>query len=104
MQKDPTKFWLAVPKPHLHWQPKYSSTITHIKYSILPYIKIGLSINLTKFSPPGSHFRITIFEQEGGRPGIPLYHTWHIVNSITLYHITSHNILLYHLVFTVARY
>ena len=31
MQKDPTKLWLTVPKPHLHWQPKYSSTITHIK-------------------------------------------------------------------------
>ena len=31
MQKDPTKPWLAVPKPHLQWQPKYSSTITHIK-------------------------------------------------------------------------
>ena len=61
-------------------------------------MKIGLSINLTKFAPPCSHFGITIFEQEGGKRGIPLYHTWHIVNSIILYHITSHNILLYHLV------
>ena len=33
-----------------------------------------------------------------GETGIPLYQTWHIVNSITLYHITSHSILSYHMV------
>ena len=47
--------------------------------------------NRTKFSPPGSHFGI-IFEQEEGKRGIPLYQTWHIVNSITLYHFISHSI------------
>ena len=50
-------------------------------------------MNLTKISRPCSHFGITIFEQEEGKRGIPLYQTWHIVNSITLYHITSHSIL-----------
>ena len=54
-------------------------------------------MNLTKFSPPCSHFGI-IFEQEEGNWGIPLYQTWHIVNSITLYHITSHSIVSYHMV------
>ena len=47
--------------------------------------------NRTKFSPPGSHFGI-IFEQEEGKRGTPLYQTWHIVNSITLYHFISHSI------------
>ena len=47
------------------------------------------------FSPSCSHF---IFEHEEGKRGIPLYQTWHIVNSITLYHITSHSILSYHMV------
>ena len=47
-------------------------------------------MNLTKFSGPCSHFGI-IFEQEEGKRGIPLYQTWHIVNSITLYHFTSHS-------------
>ena len=47
--------------------------------------------NLTKFSPSCSHFEI-IFEQEEGKRGIPLYQTWHIVESITLYHFTSHTI------------
>ena len=55
-------------------------------------------MNLTKFVPPCSHFGITIFEQEGGKQGIRMYQTWHIVNSITLYHITSHSILSYHMV------
>ena len=54
-------------------------------------------MNLTKSSPPRSHFGITIFEQEEGKRGIALYQTWHIVNSITLYHIASHSILLYHM-------
>ena len=53
-------------------------------------------MNLTKFPRPCSHFGITVFEQEGGKRGIPLYQTWHIVNSITLYHITSHSIMSYH--------
>ena len=48
-------------------------------------------MNLTKLSRPCSHFGI-IFEQEEGKCGIPLYQTWHIVNSITLYHFTSHSI------------
>ena len=48
-------------------------------------------MNLTKFSRPCNHFGI-IFEQEEGKHGIPLYQTWHIVNSITLYHFTSHGI------------
>ena len=47
-------------------------------------------MNLTKLSRPPSHFGITIFEQEKEKRGILLYQTWHIVNSITLYHITSH--------------
>ena len=47
--------------------------------------------NLIKFSWPCSHFGI-IFEQEEGKRGTPLYQTWHIVNSITLYHFTSHSI------------
>ena len=51
-------------------------------------------MNLTKFSPSYNHFGITIFEQEEGKRGIPLYQTWHIVNSITLYHIPSHPIKL----------
>ena len=51
-------------------------------------------MNLTKFSRPRSHLEITIFEQEEEKRGIP----WHIVNSITLYHITSHSILSYHMV------
>ena len=55
-------------------------------------------MNLTKFSPTYGHFEITIFEHEEGKRGIPLYQTWHIVNSITLYHITSHSILSYHMV------
>ena len=55
-------------------------------------------MNLTKFSRSYSHFGITIFEQEEGKRGIPLYQTWHIVNSITLYHITSYSILSYHMV------
>ena len=46
-------------------------------------------MNLTKSSPPRSHFGITIFEKEEEKRGIPLYQTWHIVNSITLYHIIS---------------
>ena len=37
-------------------------------------------MNLTKFSPPCSHFGITIFEQEEEKRGIPLYQTWHIVD------------------------
>ena len=52
-------------------------------------------MNLTQLSRPCSHFGITIFEQ-GGKRGIPLYHTWHIANSNTLYHITSHSIMSYH--------
>ena len=62
-------------------------------------IKIGLINESHQFSRPCSHFEITIFdfEQEGGKRGIPLYHTWHIVDSITLYHITSHSIMLYHM-------
>ena len=55
-------------------------------------------MNLTKSSRSCSHFGITIFEQEEGKRGIPLYQTWHIVNSITLYHITSHSIMLYQMV------
>ena len=51
--------------------------------------------NLSKFSRPCSHFGI-IFEQEEKR-GIPLYQTWHIVNSITLYHFTSHSIRELHI-------
>ena len=58
-------------------------------------------MNLTKFSPPGSHFGITIFQQEEEKRGIPLYQTWHIVNnSIILQHIimsyqmVSHPIIL----------
>ena len=47
-------------------------------------------MNLITFSRPCSHFGI-IFEQEKGKRGIPLYQTWHIVNSITLYHFTSHS-------------
>ena len=64
-------------------------------------IKIGLINESHQFSRPCSHFEITIFdfEQEGGKWGIPLYHTWHIVDSVTLYHITSHSIMLYHMVF-----
>ena len=53
-------------------------------------------MNLTKFSPSRSHFGI-IFEQEEGNRGIPLYQTWHIVNSITLYHFTSHSISELHI-------
>ena len=55
-------------------------------------------MNLTKFSPPCSHFGITIFEQEEEKRGILLYQTRHIVNSITLYHIASHSVLSYHMV------
>ena len=58
-------------------------------------------MNLTKFSPTCGHFEITIFEHEEGKRGIPLYQTWHIVNSITLYHITSYSIchiIWYHIV------
>ena len=55
-------------------------------------------MNLTKYSRSYSHFGITIFEQEKGKRGIPLYQTWHIVNSITLYHITSNSTLSYHMV------
>ena len=58
-------------------------------------------MNLTKFSPSCSHiFGITIFEQEDGKRAIPLYQTWHIVNSITLYQIVSlpHPILSYSIV------
>ena len=54
-------------------------------------------MNLTKLSRPSCHFGITIFEREEGRRGIALYQTWHIVNSITLYHITSHSIMYYNL-------
>ena len=58
---------------------------------------IGLiTRNLTKFSRPCSHFGI-IFEQEDGKRGIPVYQTWHIVKSITLYHFTSHSISELHL-------
>ena len=53
-------------------------------------------MNLMKFSRPCSHFGI-IFEQEEGKRGIPLYQTWHIVNSITLYHLTSHSISELHI-------
>ena len=55
-------------------------------------------MNLTKFFRPCSHFGI-IFEQKKGKRGIPLYQTWHIVNSITLYHFTSHSISELHLLF-----
>ena len=55
-------------------------------------------MNLTKSSRSCSHFGITIFEQEEGKRGISLYQTWHIVNSITLYHITSHSIMLYQVI------
>ena len=54
-------------------------------------------MNLTKFPRP-CHFGITILNRKRGNGGIPLYQTWHIVNSITLYHITSHSILSYHMV------
>ena len=58
---------------------------------------IGLiTRNLTKFSRPCSHFGI-IFAQEDGKRGIPVYQTWHIVKSITLYHFTSHSISELHL-------
>ena len=54
-------------------------------------------MNLTKFSPPGSHFGITIFQQEEEKRGIPLYQTWHIVNnSIILQHKLCH-IKWYHI-------
>ena len=47
-------------------------------------------MNLTKFSPPCSHFGITIFQQEEEKRGIPLYQTWHIVNNrIILHHIVT---------------
>ena len=60
-------------------------------------IKTGLiTRNLTKFSRPCSHFGI-IFKQEEGKRGIPLYQTWHIVNCITLYHLTSHSISELHI-------
>ena len=52
-------------------------------------------MNLTQIFPPCSHVGITIFEQEEEKRGISLYQTWHIVNSITLYHVTSHRILSY---------
>ena len=55
-------------------------------------------MNRAKFSRPCSHFGITIFWHEEEKRGIPLYQTWHIVNSITLYHLTSHSILSYHMV------
>ena len=55
-------------------------------------------MNLTKLSRHCSHFGITVFEQEEEKRRIPLYQTWHIVNSITSYHFTSHSILSYHMV------
>ena len=55
-------------------------------------------MNLTKLCRPCSHFGITTFEQEEGKRGIPLYQTWHVANSITLYHITSQSIYSYHMV------
>ena len=56
-------------------------------------------MNLIKLSPTHcSHFGITVFEQEKEKRRIPLYQTWHIVNSITSYHIASHSILSYHMV------
>ena len=55
-------------------------------------------MNLTKVPRFYSHFGITIFEQEEEKQGIPLYQTWHNVNSITLYLITSHSIMSYHMV------
>ena len=61
-------------------------------------IKIGLINESHQTFRPCSHFGITIFEQEEGKRGIPLYQTRHIVNSITLYHITSHSVLSYHMV------
>ena len=61
-------------------------------------IRIGLINESQKFSWPCNHFGITIFEQEEGKRGISLYQTWHIINSITLYHITSHSFLSYHMV------
>ena len=54
-------------------------------------------MNLTTFSPPCSHFGITIFEQEEEKRGIALYQTWHIVNSITLHHIILCHIIWYHI-------
>ena len=66
-------------------------------------------MNFTKLS--AAILEKTIFEQEEEKRGIPLYQTWHIVNSVTLYHITSHSILSYHMVshpgsapFTVLNY
>ena len=52
-------------------------------------------MKLAQFSRSCNHFGITIFEQEEEKRGIPLYQTWHIVNGITLYHITSRSILHY---------
>ena len=47
-------------------------------------------MNLTKISRPScSHFEIIL---EQGKRGISLYQTWHMVNSIPLYHVTSHSI------------
>ena len=93
MQKDPTKHWLTVPKP-LICTGNLSTLLQLLILNKAYYleIKIGL-INESHqiFSRPCSHFGI-IFEQEEGKCGIPLYQTWHIVNSITLYHFTSHSI------------
>ena len=85
MQKDPTNFWLAVPKPHLHWQPKYSSTITHIKYSIIPWNKDRIVNKSHQVCSTLQPFWNNYFWTGRGKTGDPLYHTWHIVNSIILF-------------------
>ena len=58
-------------------------------------IKIGLTNKSQQIFGSLQPFWMTIFEQEEEKRGIPLYQTWHIVDSITLYHITSHSIISY---------
>ena len=66
-------------------------------------IKIGLINESHQISRPSCHFGITIFEQEEEKRGIPLYQTWHIVNSIPLYHITSNSIMSYLVSYLVSH-
>ena len=47
-------------------------------------------MNLTKFSPPGSHFGITIFQQEEDKRGIPLYLSYQVASP----HIPSYPVVL----------
>ena len=101
MHKDPTKHWLTVPKPHLHWQLKYSSTITtgHVVLNKAYYleIRIGLISDHSGISPnsldPAAILELFLSRKRGNAGSLCIKHGTLSKEShyITLHHIVSVN-------------